>query len=295
MNYLILSILLNAYIGIIFIIFYRFKIDILQAIVFNYITCVITGSIFNTEFPLNIHSIEEPWFKWAILMGFLFISILNLIGISSIKAGITVTQTANKLSLIIPVLFSWYLYHEQITWIKWSGIIIAMFAVVFTIWKTEKSLTSKTFFAFFYPLLIFFGSGLLDTLTKYVESNFVVNESIANKYLISGFLSAASIGSIMLIALYFFKKKKFQFKNVIAGIILGVPNYFSIYSLIMALKNQTLSSSAIIPINNIGVLFVVSFFGILIFKEKMSKLNYLGLLLTIVSIVLIYFGDIYFK
>ncbi|HMN33256.1 MAG TPA: EamA family transporter [Chitinophagaceae bacterium] len=295
MNYLILSILLNAYIGIVFVVFNRFKIDILQAIVFNYMTCVITGTLFNAEFPLHIQSMQEPWFWWAMLMGLMFISILNLIGVSSVKVGVTVTQTANKLSLIIPVLFSWYLYNEEITWVKWSGIFLAMLSVVLTIWKSEKSKSKKTLLSLFYPLLIFVGSGLLDTLTKYVEANYVKNESIANSYLIAGFLSAATIGFLLLSILYLLKKKKFRMKNVLAGIILGVPNYFSIYYLIMALKSQTLSSSAVIPINNIGVLFVVSFFGILIFKEKMSKVNYIGLSLTMISILLIYFGDLYLK
>jgi len=70
-----------------------------------------------------------------------------------------------------------------------------------------------------------------------------------------------------------------------------VPNYFSIYYLVKALQSNALSSSAIIPINNITVLFAVSLFGIFVFKEKLSKLNYIGLILTIMAILLIFAGD----
>jgi multidrug transporter EmrE-like cation transporter len=86
-------------------------------------------------------------------------------------------------------------------------------------------------------------------------------------------------------------RKKFNIRNVIAGICLGVPNYFSIYFLVKALQSPAMSSSATIPINNIGVLLVVSLFGIMVFKEKLSKKNYMGLGLTLLAIFLIYLGD----
>ena len=72
---------------------------------------------------------------------------------------------------------------------------------------------------------------------------------------------------------------------------LGVPNYFSIFYLIKALNMKGLSSSAVIPINNIGILFIDTLFGVFIFKERLSKLNILGVVLTVVSMLLIYFGD----
>jgi drug/metabolite transporter (DMT)-like permease len=90
---------------------------------------------------------------------------------------------------------------------------------------------------------------------------------------------------------YITSKRVFNIQNLLAGIVLGVPNYFSIYYLIKALQSNSLSSSATIPINNIGVLFVVSMFGIFIFKEKLNKANYIGLLFTLLAILLIFFGD----
>lgn len=291
MNYLLISILLNAYIGVIFVFFNKYKVDLYQAIVYNYITCVVTGSVVIGRFPLQVSTIDEPWFKWALLMGTLFILVFNIIAVSSVKAGVTATQTSNKLSLIIPVLFSWYVYQEAIGWVKWLGIALALLAVIFTITKTEKSSKKKSVWIFLLPFALFIGSGIIDTLTKYVETHFIKNDAIANDYLIAGFFTAAFLGTLLLILLYIFNKKTFQIKHLIAGIILGIPNYFSIFYLIKALSSSTMSSSATIPINNIGVLFVVSLFGIFIFKEKLSKLNYAGILLTIVSILLIYFGD----
>ena len=225
-------------------------------------------------------------------MGILFISVFNLIGISSVKVGITITQTSNKLSLIIPVIFSYFLYHEKILPIKLIGILLALVAVILVSSKS-KTLPNKKISGWEYalPITLFISSGIIDSLTKYVQNRFLTSAEISNSYLISGFFVAFLIGAVALIYLYISKKKTFQFKNLVAGIILGIPNYFSIYFLVKALQSDSLSSSAIIPINNIGVLFVVSAFGIFVFKEKLSKANYLGLAFTLLAIILIFLGD----
>lgn len=292
MTYLLLSILLNAYLGIVFVYFSKHKIDIFQAIVFNYWICVITGSVVLGNFPIHAESLQTDWFKMAIIMGILFISVFNLIGISSVKVGATITQTANKLSLAIPVVVSYFLYNEHISILKMMGIILALVAVVLSTMKENNGEKVKIpLWEFSLPIILFVSSGIIDSLTKYVQKNYINSESSSNSYLIAGFMVAAIIGTFALLFMYLKKVKTFAWKNLIAGIILGVPNYFSIYYLIKALQNNSLNSSATIPINNIGVLFLVSIFGIFIFKEKLSKLNYIGLGMTLLAIILIFLGD----
>ncbi len=299
MFYLLLSILLNTYIGIAFVYFKKYKVDIFQAIVFNYSACVITGSLVISQFPINSATIHGAWFPWAIAMGALFISLFNIIAFSSVKVGVTITQTSNKLSLAIPVLFAWLYYHEQISLLKLIGILFAILSVLFitskkntpTIGNGLPTRNSTFSWEILLPITLFIGSGILDTMTKYVQCTFLVTDKISNDYLISGFFVAAFIGSLVLAYFYLTKKKTFHIRHLIAGILLGIPNYFSIYYLIKALKSPELSSSATIPINNIAVLFVVSLFGIFIFREKLSTRNYWGLVLSLIAITLIFFGD----
>lgn len=289
---LIISIILNAYLGVAFSVFNRYKIDLFQTIVFNYWACVITGVLVLGYFPIHAANVQQPWFAMAILMGVLFISVFNLIAISSIKVGVTITQTANKLSLIIPVMVSFIAYHESITALKIIGILVALLAVFLTTQrKEEKGNRSSLNWTYFLPILLFLGSGIIDTLTKFVQQKFITNEAMKNSYLIAGFFIAAIIGSLALLYSFLARKREFQIRSVFAGIILGVPNYFSIYYLVQALENKQLSSTAIIPINNIGVLFLVSLFGIGVLKEKLSRWNYLGLALTLLAILLIFIGD----
>lgn len=288
MYFLVLSIIFNAYIGIIFKYFDQYKINHLSAIVFNYWICVITGSLFIGHFPISNEILTTNWSPYALVIGLLFIAVFNFIAISSVKVGITITQAANKLSLAIPVIFSIMLYKEELTIYKTLGIIVALVAVYMTTIKNKTGKTEQAFY-FIYPVLIFLGSGFIDTLTKYVEFNFL-NKNNANTYLISLFFVAALAGTMYFIYLLIMGKQAIKKRDIIGGLVLGIPNYFSIYFFINALQYKGLSSSAIIPINNIGILTVVSLFGIIILKEKLNYKNYIGLGLTLLAIVLIYKG-----
>jgi multidrug transporter EmrE-like cation transporter len=68
---------------------------------------------------------------------------------------------------------------------------------------------------------------------------------------------------------------------------LGIPNYFSMYFLLKTLSAFHNTSAVVFPVNNIGILAASSLVSILFFKEKMNKLNWYGLLLSVVSIILI--------
>ena len=85
-------------------------------------------------------------------------------------------------------------------------------------------------------------------------------------------------------------KEKIVFKNVLAGIILGVPNYFSIIFLIKALQNKNIESSTLFTVNNVGVVVVSTFVGLWLFKEQFSAKNKVGIALALLGIVLVAFG-----
>ena len=112
MLFLIGSILLSSYLTLSFKMLERMGINTFQSIVCNYITCVITGSIMNGANPFNYAIVHNGWFPWAMAMGCLFIGLFNLIAITAQRSGVSVASVANKLSLVIPFLFSIYLYDE---------------------------------------------------------------------------------------------------------------------------------------------------------------------------------------
>jgi drug/metabolite transporter (DMT)-like permease len=292
--YLAGSIILTSFLTLSFKMIERFRIPVSQAIVFNYVTCIITGSILNGSFPVTNANMHQPWFLWAMLTGTIFISLFNVIGFSAQKLGVAITSVANKLSLVIPFLFSLYLYNEQATWLKIAGIAIAAVAVLLTCWPSKKGETSAHhhvpfLLMIFLPVVLFIGSGLLDTLVKYAEQRFL-HQGNSDAYLVSSFTIAGILGLIVMLVAILSGKIKFHRGSIIAGIAIGIPNYFSIWCLVRVLKEYKGSSSVIIPVNNMGIVLFSSVAAWLLFKESLSLVNWFGIILSLGALALIAFA-----
>lgn len=293
MMYLIGSIVLTSYLTLSFKACEKYRVNIFQAIVFNYITCVITGSIVNGSFPVHGGNIGMPWFKWACIMGAMFVSIFNVVALTAQKNGVAVASVANKLSLIIPVILSVYLYNETVAGWKAAGVVLALVAVVFTCYKPKKEAGKpgkQDLMKYLLPLVLFLSSGLLDALINHVQLTYVTEEN-NNDYLVSSFFSAATIGSIILLVQLARQQQQFEWKNLLAGVLIGIPNYFSIWCLVHFLKQSPWQTSASIPVNNMGIVLFSAVVAWLLFKERLSIINWLGILLSLLAIYLIAFGD----
>jgi drug/metabolite transporter (DMT)-like permease len=292
MFYLIGSIILTSYLTLAFKVCEKYSVSIFQAIIFNYITCVITGSFVNGSFPVNGEAIQTPWFRWACIMGAMFITIFNIVGLTTQKIGVAVASVANKLSLIIPVVLSVYLYNETVAGWKLTGVLLALIAVFLTCYPKRRSeiKTEKRSWIYILPLVLFIGSGLLDALINHVQQLYVTEEN-KNAFLISGFLSAAIIGAVLLGIQYATGRLRFAFKHLLAGVLIGVPNYFSIWCLVKFLQISPWQSSASIPVNNMGIVLFSSLVAWLLFKERLSVINWVGIVLSLLAIYLIAFGD----
>ena len=138
------------------------------------------------------------------------------------------------------------------------------------------------------PFILIIGSGLLDAIINHVQKNYVTTEN-SNAYLITGFLSAATIGLMLLGIQFISGKQTFALKNLVAGILVGIPNYFSIWCLVKFLKQSPWQSNQSIPVNNMGIVLFSAVAAWLLFKEKLSLINWVGIVLSIVAIALIAF------
>ena len=283
MIFLLLSILFSTGLFVIFKYFGIYKVDVLKAIFVNYIVAFSMGFLL-AERQIPISEIYlEPWFPGSLVLGALFISIFFVMAMTAQKNGVSVTSIAGKMSVVVPVLFGIVLYNESVTFLKILGIIIALIAVYLSSVKEEKSQSKGTLL---FPILLFIGSGTIDTLLKYVQVNHVADEDVS---IFSGSLFgiAAIFGFIILIIKTIKKRESFGLKNIVAGIILGVPNYYSIVFLIKALQNKEFESSTLFTINNVAIVIVSTLVGLLLFKEKFSLKNRIGVALAILGIILV--------
>ncbi|WP_317133560.1 EamA family transporter [Aquimarina algicola] len=260
----------------------------MQAIIVNYVVACVSGIIAYSE-PIDMVAVtKEGWFYGAMVLGVIFISVFNLMAITTQKNGLSVAAVATKMSVAIPIIFGIIVYHESTGILKISGIIIALVAVYLTSMKTSTGVPLKLSNLIF-PLLVFVGSGIIDTSLKYFETYHVAKNDVAI-FSASIFGFAAIIGFFVLIYKAITGTLKVDFKNIVAGIVLGIPNYFSIYLLIKALRYDNMDSSTVFTINNVAVLLVSTLAGILLFKEKLVLKNWIGIILAVISIVLVTFS-----
>ncbi|GAA4278548.1 EamA family transporter [Aquimarina mytili] len=288
MIYLILSILASSLIFVIFKLFSKYNVDTLQAIVINYVVASISGIVAYSD-PIDISTVsKEGWFYGAMGLGVIFISVFNLMAITTQKNGLSVAAVATKMSLAIPIIFGILVYHESTGIVKIIGIIIALFAVYLTSMKTAEGI-SITKENLIFPLLVFIGSGIIDTSLKFFETNYVAENDVP-VFSASIFGFAAIVGICTLVYKAIQGSLKLSIRNVIAGIGLGVPNYFSIYFLIKALRYDNMDSSTVFTINNVAILLVSTVAGIILFRERLILKNWIGIILAIISIILVAFS-----
>jgi len=169
--------------------------------------------------------------------------------------------------------------------IKLIGILLALVAVYLTSIKEKNEIVKKNK-DFLFPVLLFFGSGAIDTSLKYVETSFVAEGGVP-LFSATIFGCAFVLGVIVLL----YQKVKgilsFEFKSILGGVLLGVPNYFSIVYLLKALSTEGMESSTAFTLNNVGIVILSTLFGLFIFKEKLISKNWFGIIIAIVSIILI--------
>ncbi len=285
MIYLILSIVSSTVIFIVFKLYDRFKINTFQAIVVNYFIACLCGVL---AYDAPIHPAEiaaKEWFVFTVALGLLFITIFNLMAITTQRSGLAVVSVATKMSLAIPIVFGLLYYRESLGILKFLGILLALVAVYLSSIKKKSGLKIERRNLIF-PLLVFLGSGIIDTSIKFLEDSYVAADEVPI-FSSAIFFSAAVAGILLMIFKGFKGKIKLEFKNFLGGIALGIPNYFSIYFLVQALRSDILESSGIFTVNNVAIVMLSTIVGILLFKETLLRKNWLGILFAIISIFLV--------
>ena len=77
--------------------------------------------------------------------------------------------------------------------------------------------------------------------------------------------------------------------KILGGIILGIPNYFSIVYLLKALGTDGIESSTAFTVNNVGIVVLSTLLGLFLFHERLSLKNWLGIFTAVLSVYLVFY------
>jgi drug/metabolite transporter (DMT)-like permease len=178
--------------------------------------------------------------------------------------------------------------NESITALKIIGIITAFIGVILISLPNTKVKNGQS--AIWMLLILFIGSGLLDFLLNLIQKS-ELNGLHPGLFSAMGFLFAGIIG-VSLIGIQIIRKKtKIKLRSILAGIILGIPNYFSIYLLLAAYKSTGWSDSTVLAVMNVAVVILSTFIGLLIFSERLNLKKSIGLCFSILAIIILYISN----
>ncbi|PWH86430.1 DMT family transporter [Brumimicrobium oceani] len=286
MIYLLLSIASSTLILITFRLFERFNINVFQAIVYNYITGFSVGLfLFGDEWKAGDLS-TGFWIPFVFIVGASFIGLFLMMGKSSQENGIGITSVTVKMSLAIPVLAAIFLYQESVYFTKIIGIMAALIGVFLITFQKKIDQEKRGKGKVWFLVLLFLGSGMLDTVVNYVEKVAAGDLSLA-LFTALGFGVAAILGLLFMFVKVIKRDIQFQKSAILGGFILGIPNFFSMYFLLMAIRFSGLSDSVTYAVNNTGVVIASFIIGILAFKESASTLKIVGGIVSVAAILLL--------
>jgi drug/metabolite transporter (DMT)-like permease len=211
-----------------------------------------------------------------------------LIGQSSQEMGVTYTMMIIKLSVVVPTLLSIVVFADPMTPLRWSGVGLALVAIVLLhlrYRKTSQLAAGQSWRKIIgLSIVLFLGSGAIDTLFKIFYERY--NSLIPANIFIMTLFGVAALAGVILVGIRLLQGHQYHgWQNWIAGAALGIPNYFSILTLLFAIR--ILPGTVFFPVNNIGQLLLTSLVGLVVYREYMPRLSQLGMGLAILAIFLI--------
>jgi drug/metabolite transporter (DMT)-like permease len=284
--YLLLTVACSVLLGFIFKLFGRYGIDGFQAIVVNYFTCFVCGWLHLGRFPVQADTLQAPWLPYALVLGLVFVSGFNMAMLTVRYFGVTVGQIMQKMSILMTVPFAILAYGESAGGAKILGFLCALASIVLVNWPSgERANHDTAGHRRWIPVATWLLAGLLEVLLVRVQHENLTRAGDPT-FIITIFGTAGTIGFLLAIAGWIGGRMRFSWKNVAAGIVLGIPNYGSMLFLLLALESG-LEASFVFPAANVGIIVVTTIGAVTLFGERLSRLNWIGILLAVAAIGLL--------
>ena len=278
MLFLILSIICSVTVGVLFKISRRYSSRPIQIVAWNYVFALIFCYFFFSP-DLNDIGTSAPWAIY-LPIGILLPTVFLFLAASIKQVGIVKTDAAQRLSLFIPIMAAWLLFKEDFNILKITALLIGFPALLLILAKPSQETKNK----WLYPALVLLGFGVIDILFKQIALYTTL------PYTTSLFVVFGIALLIMILAVIYdviVAKVPLSIENILFGGLVGIFNFGNILFYLKAHKAFSENPSTVFAGMNMGVIVLGSLVGIFVFKEKLTKMNFAGVFLALIAIVLI--------
>ncbi len=282
MIYVFLSVVCSVLVSVLLKLARRFEVDVGQAIAWNY---VVAGALTALMLQPSLATLREPGAPWLALIGLgvLLPTIFLALAASVRHAGIVRSDAAQRLSLLLSLLAAFALFGEQITELKGIGIALGLLALLCMVWRSGQGTAERGVAGWLYPLLVFAGFGAIDILFKRV--------ALAGVPLGASLQAMFALALLVAFALQLWRRSqghtRFTARSALAGVALGLANFGNILFYLRGHRALPQHPALVFASMNIGVVALGALVGMLVFRERLSRLNLAGVALALLAIVLI--------
>jgi drug/metabolite transporter (DMT)-like permease len=216
----------------------------------------------------------------GLVTGFLYIGGMY-IGMTTIsRRGASIAVSASQLSVLIPVSLSVAMFGERLSTTQLVGVAIALVSLPLLAAKIggglKEGLDRETLFLLVAQLFV---QGFAQFSSKVLVATGLGAERSA--FFLAVFVSA----TLVTIPVALRHRGKIGRKDLAYGSVVGVCNIGGNLSILLALA--VLPGSIVFPLVNSGGLLLVTILAWLIFRERISRINALGIALTLAAVLLI--------
>ena len=264
----------------------RHGIDVRQAIAGNYLVAtLLTAALLDPHPSLLELPAAHPAWRVLIALGVLLPSMFVVLAYSVQRVGVVVTDAAQRLSLLLPLLAAFTVFGEVFTWHKGIGVLIGLVAIVCIVLRKRDSGTQAVGRGgWWLPLVVFVGMGAVDILFKRVAQ--LAGVPFAD-VLLATFVLAFLLAMLAIAWLYVGRRARWRWRNVGGAVLLGMFNFGNILFYVQAHRHLAHDPALVFSAMNIGVIVLATIVGVWWLGERIGRLNRIGLALAIVAVLVL--------
>jgi len=191
------------------------------------------------------------------------------------ECGATLSGMFGKLGILIPMIVSVVLWRELPTGFQTLGIILSMLSIIMVNYDSSNS----NFKWQSTLVLLFLFGGLAEFSNKLFQKYAITDYKSLFLFVIFAIAFLVSLSSTIR------HGKRINFKDIFWGFLVGIPNLFSSFFLIMALDH--LPTTVVFPVYSAGSIIVILLGSTLLYKEAIRKKDWIAICTTIVALILI--------
>lgn len=280
MMYLTIAVLCSVAVSVLLKILRQKNIDIRQAIAAGYPVAFLLTWVLLKPDVSSIGALGNAW-GIIIALGVLLPAVFIILGRAIESVGMVATDAAQRLSLIIPIVAAFLLFGEVLTGTRIFGLLLGFLALGALVYRPQHGLISSQ--AKQTPLWLFgvwLGYGVIDILFKQVAKQ-------GAAFPLTLFVTFGLAGLLLLVYLLS-TRVRWQGTALSAGLLLGALNMGNIYAYVRAHQVLSESPSIVFTGMNVGVIAVATLIGVGVFKERLNRINIVGLLLAIGCVAVLF-------